>query len=56
MPNASISLQELGWSNFFQQQLSLEELESTVPVRLFALNRHLAALPEAIAGEGGQVQ
>ncbi len=41
MPNASISMQELGWNNFFQQQLSLEELESTVPVRLFALNRHL---------------
>ena len=34
-------MQELGWNNFFQQQLSLEELESTVPVRLFALNRHL---------------
>jgi ribosome biogenesis GTPase len=41
MPNSPISLPELGWSNFFQQQLSLEELESTVPVRVFALNRHL---------------
>ena len=41
MKNASISMQELGWSSFFQQQLSLEELESTIPVRVFALNRHL---------------
>jgi len=41
MKNASISMRELGWSNFFQQQLSLEELESAIPVRVFALNRHL---------------
>ena len=41
MKNASISMQQLGWKNFFQQQLSLEELESTVPVRVFSLNRHL---------------
>lgn len=34
-------MRELGWNNFFQQQLSLEELDSTVPVRVFSLNRHL---------------
>ncbi len=41
LPNASVSLPELGWSDFFQQQLSLEELESVAPVRVFSLNRHL---------------
>ena len=41
MPDASISMQQLGWNNFFQQQLTLEELELTVPVRVFSLNRHL---------------
>jgi ribosome biogenesis GTPase len=35
------SLQELGWGHSFQQQLSLEEWQSTTPVRVFALNRHL---------------
>jgi len=35
------SLSELGWNHFFQQQLSVEEWEETVPVRVFALNRHL---------------
>jgi ribosome biogenesis GTPase len=41
MKNTSISMRELGWNSFFQQQLSLEELENTIPVRVFALNRHL---------------
>ncbi len=41
MPKASFALPELGWSHFFQQQLSLEEWRSTTPMRVFALNRHL---------------
>jgi ribosome biogenesis GTPase len=41
MPENALSLSELGWGHFFQQQLSLEELEATTPVRVFALNRHL---------------
>jgi len=41
MPEHSLSLPELGWGHFFQQQLSIEELETTTPVRVFALNRHL---------------
>jgi ribosome biogenesis GTPase len=41
MPDACFALPELGWSHFFQQQLSLEEWQSTTPVRVFALNRHL---------------
>jgi ribosome biogenesis GTPase len=30
------TLPELGWDHFFQQQLSLQECEDTVPVRVFA--------------------
>lgn len=41
MPEQSSLLHELGWSHYFQQQLSLEEWEATTPVRVFALNRHL---------------
>ena len=41
MPQQRNALSELGWKHFFQQQLSLEELETTTPVRVFALNRHL---------------
>ena len=41
MPENSLPLPELGWGHFFQQQLSLEEWETTTPVRVFALNRHL---------------
>lgn len=41
MPNALLTLQDLGWKHFFQQQLSVEELDTTIPVRVFALNRHL---------------
>ena len=35
------TLPELGWTHFFQQQLSIEEWQATEPVRVFALNRHL---------------
>jgi len=41
MPETTTPLTELGWSHFFQQQLSLEEWQATTPVRVFALNRHL---------------
>ena len=36
MPIPQPSLPELGWDHFFQQQLSLQECEETVPVRVFA--------------------
>jgi ribosome biogenesis GTPase len=52
MAENKIHLQDLGWSHFFQQQLSLEEWESTTPVRVFALNRHLV---DGV-GEGGRQQ
>ena len=35
------TLPALGWTHFFQQQLSIEEWQATEPVRVFALNRHL---------------
>jgi ribosome biogenesis GTPase len=41
MINAPPTLAELGWSHFFQAQMSLEEWETTTPVRVFGLNRHL---------------
>ncbi len=41
MTDTSMTLADLGWSHFFQQQLSLEEWETTTPVRVFGLNRHL---------------
>ena len=41
MSEKNLPLPELGWGHFFQQQLSLEEWETTTPVRVFALNRHL---------------
>jgi ribosome biogenesis GTPase len=41
MTELDLSLPELGWGHFFQQQLSLEELDEATPVRVFALNRHL---------------
>ncbi|MGW8312907.1 MAG: ribosome small subunit-dependent GTPase A [Desulfuromonadales bacterium] len=41
VPGYLQTLQELGWSLFFQEQLSPEECESMVPCRVFALNRHL---------------
>ena len=52
MPEKPIKLTELGWSHFFQQQLSLEEWESVSPVRVFALNRHLLG----VVGENGRQQ
>lgn len=52
MPENHPSLPELGWGHFFQQQLSLEEWETTTPVRVFALNRHLV---DGV-GEGGHQQ
>ena len=52
MPQQRNTLSELGWKHFFQQQLSLEELETTTPVRVFALNRHLV---DGV-GEGGRQQ
>lgn len=51
MPKTSFSLPELGWNHFFQQQLSLEEWQSTTPVRVFALNRHLV---EGVGEHGRQ--
>ncbi|PLX72617.1 MAG: ribosome small subunit-dependent GTPase A [Desulfuromonas sp.] len=41
MNSALTSLSTLGWSHFYQQQLSLDEWQSTQPARVFALNRHL---------------
>ncbi len=41
MTEKAYSLPELGWRHFFQQQLTLEELETTTPVRVFGINRHL---------------
>ena len=52
MSERPLSLPELGWSHFFLQQLSLEEWEATIPVRVLAINRnHIDA-----AGEQGELQ
>ena len=40
MSELSISLSGLGWSHFFQQQLSVDEWEATVPVRVLAIHRN----------------
>lgn len=40
MSDLSLSLPRLGWSHFFQQQLSLEEWESTTPARVLAVHRN----------------
>ncbi|MEE4253333.1 MAG: ribosome small subunit-dependent GTPase A [Desulfuromusa sp.] len=40
MSDKSYSLSQLGWSHFFQQQLSLEEWESTFPARVFSVHRN----------------
>ncbi len=37
--NSEISLTELGWQPFFQQQLSLDEYEHTLPMRVAAHHR-----------------
>jgi ribosome biogenesis GTPase len=36
---ADVSLLELGWSNFFIQQLSLDEWDEVIPVRIIAHHR-----------------
>lgn len=40
MSELSLSLPDLGWSHFFQQQLSLEEWEATTPARVLAVHRN----------------
>lgn len=50
MSNTPHSIPELGWSHFFQQQLSLEEWQATVPVRVMAISRNRMH----VAGEQGQ--
>ena len=45
---AAFSLPELGWRNAFMQQLSVEELDKSLPVRVLAVHR--ASL--AVVGEG----
>lgn len=40
MSSLSFNLPRLGWSHFFQQQLSLEEWESTSPARVLAVHRN----------------
>ena len=52
MSELSLSLPELGWSHFFQQQLSIEESEATVPVRVLDINRKRIN----VAGEQGHQQ
>ena len=47
MPDTSHSLSQLGWSHFFQQQLSLEEWEATFPARVFAVQRNTADVVSA---------
>ena len=38
-PEDSHSLSELGWSGFFQQQLSLDDIDAYRPARVFAVQR-----------------
>ncbi len=38
LSDSPYKLADLGWSHFFQQQLSLEELDSCIPARVFALH------------------
>lgn len=52
MSEVKFSLPELGWGPFFQEQLTSAELSTTVPVRVFGLNRHLL---DAV-GAGGRRQ
>lgn len=40
MSKLSLSLPELGWSHFFQQQQSLAEWETTTPARVLAVHRN----------------
>jgi ribosome biogenesis GTPase / thiamine phosphate phosphatase len=39
MSNCLFSLTQMGWSHFFQLQMSLEEWESTFPARVVAIHR-----------------
>lgn len=39
-PAAALSLNSLGWGHFFQQQLSLEELEQLTPFRVTEVHRN----------------
>lgn len=52
MCETSFSLPQLGWSHFFQQQLSLEEWESTSPARVMAVHRNSMD----VTGEPGRWQ
>lgn len=52
MPDSVYSLAELGWSHFFQQQLNLEDLDSLIPVRVFATHGQLVD----IIGQQGRDQ
>ncbi|MBN1958381.1 MAG: ribosome small subunit-dependent GTPase A [Desulfuromonadales bacterium] len=52
MSNSSYSLPQLGWSHFFQQQLSLEEWKATFPARVFGIYRNSID----IVSEHGQQQ
>lgn len=45
------SLAELGWSHFFQQQLSFEEWETTRPVRVVSVHRNII---DTISEQGAQ--
>lgn len=40
MSNCLYSLPNMGWSHFYQQQMSLEEWEGTFPARVFAVHRN----------------
>ena len=46
------TLHELGWNHFYQQQLALEELETLLPVRVFATHGQLID----IIGQHGREQ
>lgn len=52
MSNRFYSLPRMGWSHFFQQQLSLEEWETTFPARVVAVHRGFLD----IVSEQGQQQ
>lgn len=36
----AISLEDLGWNSFFMSQCSMEELENTIPARLFSVQKN----------------
>ncbi len=50
MANYALDLHQMGWGHFFQQQLSIEELESCSLARVAGVNRNLLSL---ITEEGG---